>query len=103
MTTEKNTTATDPEAQLADLVWDIKDAQGFITTAQLATLAQLDRLRPVLVRCGGGRFTAAAQDAAHFIGIIERDFAQTRDDREAMHLSDYLRDVSLPATDRIFR
>ena len=49
-----------------------------------------DRLRPVLVRCGRGRFTCAAQDAEHFIAIIERDG------------SDYIRDVSLLSSDPVF-
>ena len=41
-----------------------------------------DRLAPVLVRCGGGRFTCPAQDAKHFIRIITE------------HNEDYVRDVS---------
>jgi hypothetical protein len=42
-----------------------------------------DRLQPVLVRCGGGRFSCPVQDLQHFIDII------TRED------SDYVRDVSV--------
>ena len=41
-----------------------------------------DGLAPVLVRCGGGRFTCPAQDAKHFIQIITE------------HGEDYVRDVS---------
>jgi hypothetical protein len=60
---------------------------GFLQPADLATLrasAQY-RLTPVLVRCGGCRFTAPAQDVQHLIDII------TADGR------DYVRDVSIPA------
>ena len=56
---------------------------GFLNDSDLPTLVQLDRLCPVLVRCGGGRFTCAAQDAAHFIALVGRD------ERESV------RDVSL--------
>ncbi len=55
----------------------------FLTENQLPDLVALDRLCPVLVRCGGGRFTAPAQDAAHFIALVEAG-------------GDYVRDVSLP-------
>jgi len=57
---------------------------GFLNEPQLKQLANLDRLHPVLVRCGGGRFTCPAQDAAHFIACV------------AGH-GDYVRDVSVPA------
>lgn len=43
------------------------------------------RLTLLLVRCGGGRFLAPANQVKHFTDIIERDGA------------DYVRDVSLPA------
>jgi hypothetical protein len=56
---------------------------GFITAAQMSELIKLDRLCPVLVRCGCGRFTCAAQDVAHFIKCVEAG-------------GDYVRDVSLP-------
>ena len=56
---------------------------GFLTTADLPELVAYDRLRLCLVRCGGGRFIAPAQDVPHFVDII------TRED------SDYVRDVSL--------
>ena len=46
---------------------------GFLTDDQLPALVALDRLTPVLVRCEGGRFTCPAQDAAHFIALVERD------------------------------
>lgn len=56
---------------------------GFITSEQLPALAQLDRLCPVLVRCGGCRFTCAAQDVTHLIRCVVAG-------------GDYVRDVSLP-------
>ena len=59
---------------------------GFITKPeQLAELKKLDRLHPVLVRCGGGRFTAAAQDVQHFMDCVTKGS------------TDYIRDISLPA------
>lgn len=57
---------------------------GFFITSpvDLATIACFDRLTPVLVRCGGGRFTCPAQDARHFMDIISKS-------------DDYVRDISL--------
>lgn len=57
---------------------------GFITSReQEAELKQLNRLQPVLVRCGAGRFTCAVQDLPHFIACVNAG-------------GDYVRDVSLP-------
>jgi hypothetical protein len=56
---------------------------GFLAANELAELIRLDRLCPVLVRCGGGRFTCAAQDAAHFMDCVSAG-------------GDYVRDVSFP-------
>lgn len=58
----------------------------FYTSDDVARIAAnpATRLKPLLVRCGGGRFTAPAQDVAHFIELIE---ATGRD---------YVRDVSEP-------
>lgn len=56
---------------------------GFITEKQLPELIALDRLHPVLVRCGGGRFTCGAQDVEHFLKCVAAG-------------GDYVRDVSLP-------
>jgi hypothetical protein len=67
------------------------EQMGFLRDSDLAIIAREDRLRQVLIRCGNGRFTCAAQDVAHFIGIIKRDGA------------DYVRDVSLLASDPAFR
>ena len=58
---------------------------SFIRKGDLPEVVTLSRLEPLLVRCGGCRFTAPAQDVAHLIEIIERDGA------------DYVRDVSFPA------
>ena len=63
---------------------------GFLSRPDLIFLASLDRLRPVLVRCGGGRFTCPAQDADHFMAIIDAGSC------------DYVRDVSLPTSDPIY-
>ena len=57
---------------------------GFLTEEQLPELVKLDRLHPVLVRCGGGRFTCGAQDVAHFLKCVTAG-------------GDYVRDVSIPA------
>lgn len=57
---------------------------GFITTREdEAKLLQLDRLCPVLVRCGGCRFTCAIQDLPHLTKAV-------------LAVNDYVRDVSLP-------
>jgi hypothetical protein len=50
------------------------------------------RLRPVLVRCGGGRFTCPLQDVKHFIQII-KEHDQIK---EYAKNADYVRDVSIP-------
>jgi hypothetical protein len=73
-----------------------RERYGFLTKADVEIIAASPayRLTPCLVRCGCGRFTCAAQDVEHFIGIINRDYeAQTVNKFE----SDYVRDVSLPA------
>lgn len=56
---------------------------GFLSPEQIIELAKLDRLFPVLVRCGGGRFTCGAQDYSHFSRCVAAG-------------GDYVRDVSLP-------
>lgn len=60
-----------------------KHPGGFITDADMPKLIKLDRLCPLLVRCGNGRFTTAAQNVAHFIKCVEAG-------------GDYVRDVSFP-------
>ncbi len=56
---------------------------SFLRVNQMPELIALDRLCPVLVRCGGKRFTCAAQDCAEMIRAVELG-------------GDYVRDVSLP-------
>lgn len=68
-----------------NLMFRIKENHGFMNEKDLEILAKVCRLHPVLVRCGGGRFTCPAQDAEHFIEIIGKEGR------------DYVRDVSLPA------
>jgi hypothetical protein len=59
-------------------------ANGFFLTTpeDLARIVLFDRLAPVLVRCGGGRFTAPAQDVNHFLEMVRKS-------------DDYVRDISL--------
>jgi hypothetical protein len=61
---------------------------GFLSPAQVAIIGgdPATRLKPLLVRCGGCRFTAPAQDVAHLIEIITRDG------------HDHVRDVALVAS-----
>lgn len=57
---------------------------GFLTSREDEdTLIALDRLFPMLVRCGGCRFTCAAQDIRHLVKCVEAG-------------GDYVRDVSFP-------
>ena len=77
---------------LQELLSDrLRNHHGYFSNADLAELARLEGLRQVLVRCGNCRFTCAAQDALHFIDIIRADNR------------DYVRDVSLPASDPAHR
>ena len=64
----------------------IQQQHGFLTETEVAALTRREstRLTQVLVRCGGSRFTCAAQDAARLIAAVEAS-------------GDYVRDVSLPA------
>ena len=57
---------------------------GYLTLPRLAELIELDRLCPILVRCGQCRFTCGAQDVEHLLRCIELG-------------GDYVRDVSFPA------
>lgn len=57
---------------------------GFVTEKELPAIIELDRLTPLLVRCGGCRFCAPAQDIAKLILAVEKS-------------GDYIRDVSFPA------
>jgi hypothetical protein len=68
----------------------VNEQGGFLLRADIAEIASLDRLRPVLVRCGACRFTCAAQDAQHLVDIVTREN------------SDYVRDISLLASDEAY-
>ena len=72
------------------------ERMGFLTAQEVADIAAdpETRLAGLLVRCGGGRFLAPAQDVAHFVGIIERDAELAEVQGEG---NDYVRDVSVPA------
>lgn len=74
--------------ELTTLLKKLCKQHGFLDTEELAELARLDRLRSVLVRCGNGRFTCAAQDAKHFIDLIKH--------------GEHIRDVALLASDAAF-
>ncbi len=57
----------------------------FLDMDDLAGVIAANRLLPVLVRCGCGRFTCAAQDVAHFVAIVGNSG------------DEYVRDVALIA------
>lgn len=56
---------------------------GFVRDSDMSELIAIDRLCPLLVRCGGVRFTCGAQYLATMIAMVER-------------AGDYVRDVSIP-------
>jgi hypothetical protein len=58
-------------------------SHSFLRDTDLPALIALDRLCQVLVRCGGCRFTCAAQDVAHLVKCVSAG-------------GDYVRDVSFP-------
>jgi len=64
----------------------LDNQHGCLSLGDLQKLVELDRLHQVLVRCGGGRFVCAAQDAEHFISLVEKG-------------GDYVRDISLIVDD----
>jgi hypothetical protein len=69
----------------AALVAAVATQYGFLTEAQVREMATTeDRLTLVLVRCGGKRFMAPAQDVEAMIAAVEAT-------------GDYVRDCSLPA------
>jgi hypothetical protein len=69
----------------------VKKNGGFLTHTDVEIIAHHDRLRLILVRCGNGRFLTPAQDVKHFTEIIARDG------------QDYVRDLSLPTSDPIWK
>jgi hypothetical protein len=56
---------------------------GFIKDTDWPNIIKENRFQRILVRTGLGRFLCAAQDAQHFIRIIEKE------------KSDHIRDVSI--------
>ena len=64
----------------------VRLACGFLSAADIKVVAAdpATRLYPLLVRCGGCRFTAPAQDITALIGYVTAG-------------GDYVRDVSVPA------
>jgi UDP-N-acetylglucosamine transferase subunit ALG13 len=56
---------------------------GFVSDSELDEVVKESRLQKVLIRCGNGRLLCAAQDAKHFVEIINASG------------KDYVRDVSL--------
>lgn len=86
----------DPHACIARIR---REVYGYIVDeADLKALGEHpdSRLWPVLIRCGGGRFTCPAQDAIHFIRIIQQSLV-LRGNPAPHHEQDYIRDVSLLA------
>ena len=64
-----------------------KDNFGFIASDDdLADVVRENRMQPMLIRCGNGRFTCPAQYVEHFIRIIANEG------------SDHVRDISLLAS-----
>lgn len=78
---------TDYQKTLEGVLYTASKNFGFLDSADVAVIAGADRLRQLLVRCGGCRLTCAAQDFAHLSACIVAG-------------GDYVRDVSLPATDK---
>jgi len=64
---------------------EIIESYGFIQSSDVPHLKELNRLLPMLVRCGGGRFSCPVQDVEHFVEVVDA----SRDD--------YVRDVSITA------
>lgn len=73
----------------------IEGVGGFLTVETLAEVAKVDRFIKVSVRCGNGRFTASADQAAHFIDIINEHAELKSKQTGKPHEGDYVRDVSL--------
>lgn len=58
---------------------------GFIASDDdLADIVRENRFQTILIRCGNGRFTCAAQDVEHFVRIINESGR------------DHVRDISIP-------
>ncbi len=66
-----------------ELLKEIDNQKGFIIGDQLDDLAMLMPSQQVLIRCSNGRFICTADNARHFIIIIQNEN------------SDYVRDISM--------
>jgi beta-lactamase class D len=67
-------------------LWQAVQSQhGFLNMDQVRAFAEVDRMAQLLIRCGNGRFSTAAQNVEWFVGIIQREG------------TDYVRDISLLA------
>jgi hypothetical protein len=58
---------------MASIIEKLRAEQyGFISSAaELARVVHENRLQPIIIRCGGCRLMAPAQDVARLVGIIE--------------------------------
>lgn len=80
----------------SELAQIIEERCGFITSEDVSKLRKINRLMPVLVRCGAGRFTCPVQDLDHFITIIDEHAKMKSAATNQPMAGDYVRDVSLP-------
>ncbi len=85
-----------------------RENMGFLNETDVAMIANdpATRLTLLLVRCGGGRFLAPADQVMHFVDIIEQHAEMHRANGVKVAASgactrDYIRDISLPAGDRL--
>jgi hypothetical protein len=76
--------------ELDTLLANAKAGCGFLSPEEVEELALLDPRRPCLIRCGGQRKLVPAALVTGTIRLIEAD-------------GDYVRDVSLPTSDPIWR
>ena len=76
---------------LSDLLKHIASNGGFLNETDIRSLAELDRMRLVLVRCNNGRLLCPAANAEWFSDLLESTGKE------------WVRDVSLPASDPIYR
>lgn len=75
---------------LETLLSSIAPQGGFLTDETLPTLAMLDPMRRVLVRCNGCRFWCPASQAQHMVHVVEASGEE------------WVRDISLMAGDPAF-
>lgn len=79
-----------------------RERMGFLTEVDMAIIASDSKTKTtlVLVRCGGGRFLATADQAQHFINLIEQS-GRTVNSATGHGETDYVRDISLPANVKV--